>query len=259
MDRNSFFTGFAKGMLWLGGPLALGLVFSSAIISKAIENSKEPRRTVSVKGFAEKKIISDAALWNCQISARSPVITDAYAKIRKDLALVISGLEACGIKKDEIEVLQVSIENIFKTDAKGRSTGEVENFILRQELNVKTPEVAKIKNIGGEMSKLIEKGVEINSQPPQYFYTKLDELKIELLGKAALDARGRAEQLASSNKASVGPLQKVNQGVFQITPALSTDTSNSGCYDTSTIEKSIKSVITAKYYIIEKDTNSEKK
>jgi hypothetical protein len=95
----------------------------------------------------------------------------------------------------------------------------------------------------------MREGIRYESRAPEYFYTKLDDLKIQMLGEAAKDARNRAEQLVSASGAKVGPLRSAQQGVFQITPPHSTDTSDYGVLDTSTVEKSIKAVVTMEYGI----------
>lgn len=106
-----------------------------------------------------------------------------------------------------------------------------------------------VTRISRESSELIKEGVEFNSSSPQYFYTKVNDLKIEMLGEATKDAKLRAEQLAINSGGKVGALRSAAQGVFQITTAYSTEVSDHGIYDTSTIEKSIKAVVTVQYSI----------
>ena len=79
---------------------------------------------------------------------------------------------------------------------------------------------------------------------------KIEELKINMQGEAAKDARLRAEELVSKSSGSkIGPLRSAQQGVFQITPAFSTSTSDYGEFDTSSIAKRIKAVVTMEYAI----------
>ena len=63
----------------------------------------------------------------------------------------------------------------------------------------------------------MEKGIELNSNAPEYYYTKLNELKIDLLAKASADARVRAKTIAENSNASLSGIKKANMGVFQIT------------------------------------------
>jgi hypothetical protein len=60
-------------------------------------------------------------------------------------------------------------------------------------LTVDSRDIDKIEKVSREVTELIETGIEFNSSPPSYYYTKLSELKVDLLAKASADARQRAE------------------------------------------------------------------
>ena len=85
--------------------------------------------------------------------------------------------------------------------------------------------------------------------PPEYVYTKLDGLKVEMIGKATANAKDRAQIIAEKGKFRLGPIASVRVGVFQITPLHSTKISNYGINDTSSIDKEIKSVVEIQYFV----------
>ncbi|MBW1789207.1 MAG: SIMPL domain-containing protein [Deltaproteobacteria bacterium] len=87
------------------------------------------------------------------------------------------------------------------------------------------------------------------SFPPRYYSSKFDEIKIDLIGAATRNARQRADQFADNSGVKVGSLASASQGVFQVTPVHSTEISGYGRYDTSTIEKSVKAVVTITYSV----------
>ena len=78
---------------------------------------------------------------------------------------------------------------------------------------------------------------------PEFTYSKLADKRVDMLAKAAKDARVRAEAIALQAGSEVGGLKKVNTGVFQITVPNSTRVSSWGSYDTSTIKKDITAVM----------------
>ncbi len=92
-------------------------------------------------------------------------------------------------------------------------------------------------------------GSETIISQPQYYYTKLDDLKIEMVGNATENARSRAQVIASKGKFHLGPIGSVRVGIFQITPINSTDVSDYGINDTSSIHKEIKSVVEIRYFV----------
>lgn len=92
-------------------------------------------------------------------------------------------------------------------------------------------------------------GVQFESLPPQYFYTKLADLKIEMLSLATEDAVKRAEQIAKSTGTKVERLRSAYMGVFQITPLYSTEVSDYGINDTTSIDKEITAVVNCEFLI----------
>jgi hypothetical protein len=96
---------------------------------------------------------------------------------------------------------------------------------------------------------LVKEGVELNVAAPQFYVSDLHDTKLELLGRATDDAYRRAVTLARNSHGKVGALTSAQQGVFQITARHSTDTSGYGLYDTTSIEKTAKAVVTLDYAI----------
>ena len=89
---------------------------------------------------------------------------------------------------------------------------------------------------------MTEQGVNISGYEPSYFYSKLSDLKVEMLEKASKDAKQRATAMLKATHNRVGKIQSVQMGVFQITPEDSNNVSDSGLSDTTSIRKKVTSV-----------------
>jgi len=240
---------------WLGGFLlgvflSVGIIIASLVIAKTIERVKFQNQRIQVKGFAERTITSDIAVWKGKITARSPELVTAYDTLQSDLEKVLSYLQQQGIREEDVAIPSVTTTIQYKRTEKGVITNVVEGYVLGQTVGITSPNVEHIAGIANEATVLIKEGIEFASFPPQYFYTKLDDMKIELLGEATKNAGMRAEQLAENSGSEVGTLKYASQGVFQITPVYSTKVSDYGIYDTTTIKKSVKAVVTIEYSII---------
>jgi hypothetical protein len=95
---------------------------------------------------------------------------------------------------------------------------------------------------------LLEQGITIESQAPLYFYSKLGELKLEMLAAAGKDARSRADNiLKSAGGASIGKLVVADMGIININPANSSSTSEEGNNDVSSMEKDIITIVHATF------------
>ena len=107
---------------------------------------------------------------------------------------------------------------------------------------IKSDDVEKIKEISTNLQSLIDKGVEININSTDYYYSKLADKKIKLLEDAAQDAKERAKAMLKPTHTRLGKIKSIQMGVFQITPVNSTNVSDSGISDTSTIDKKVTAV-----------------
>jgi len=107
--------------------------------------------------------------------------------------------------------------------------------------------VDAIEELIKKSDQLISEGVPFQGWGAQYLYTKLADLRIEMLGEAMKDATERARVMAESSDSKLGELRDAKMGVFQVTPRNSTDVSDYGYYDTSSKEKDITAVVKASY------------
>jgi len=237
------------GLFFLGLTLALGMIFGSYFISSALLKIKLNNGTITVKGCAEKKITSDFVKWDCVLNIPQNNLKDAYAKLESDRERLVAYLQNAGIRKEDIHFTPVSMSTIYKLNEQGLQTNTVEGYILSQDFSMGSQEVTKISKIASEITELLQEDVHVISFRPQYYYLNLDALKISMLGEAAKDAKNRAEKLANNSGSKVGILRSAQQGVFQITPAYSNSCSDYGECDTTSIDKTIKAIVTMEYNI----------
>ena len=64
-----------------------------------------------------------------------------------------------------------------------------------------------------------------------------------MMGEATKDARARAEVIAEAAGSNVGSVRSAATGVVQITPRFSTEVSDYGMNDVTSIEKDITTVV----------------
>ena len=128
-------------------------------------------------------------------------------------------------------------------------TNEIAYYNLSKPIILKSNDVQKVKKISVDIQNLISEGIEINPMEPQYYYSKLSDLKVKLLQDATTDAKERASAMLSATHNKTGSIQSVKMGVFQITPVDSTSVSDMGINDTSTIEKKVTAVANVTFRI----------
>ncbi len=246
---NKLISASGVGMFLLGTSLAFGVMYSSQTLSKALVKMRQDNM-IRVKGVSEEKITSNYATWRCLVSAKSSDLAQAFMKIERSRNSAAEYLKASGISDGQLSTGPISTCYEFKHNEKtGEKTNVIENYVLRQTLEVKSHDVRKIDNISKSVTDLIKQGIEISSLPPEYVNLGIEDIKLNLLAKATKNGYERAEILAKNSGGKVGSLNSASQGVFQITSANSTEVDDYGRYDTCSIEKSARAVVTLEFRI----------
>ena len=236
----------------LGLCIAGATIFSTMILSKGVIQVKRlSEEVIEVTGSAEKDIVSDYIVWKSGFTRRSPKLKDAYAKLQDDLVKVKKYLLSKGIKDDEIIVSQVETSTLYKKNEKGNNTNDIEGYLVGQVVEVRSHDVKRITDISRESTELLDQDIQFISDLPQYFYTKLPELKIEMLAKATENAKARAEKMAASTGNKIGAIRSARMGQFQINAANSYDVSWYGNHDTSSYDKKVIAIAHASFAVKE--------
>jgi hypothetical protein len=248
---------FKKFLGWslFGLVISLGLILSSFIVTSGLVKAKNPN-TIVVTGSAKKQITSDRVVWRGSFYNQSPQMTAAYDKLQIDAKKVKEYLISKGISEKDIVLTSINTSNINEIMPNGQYSNKIAEYRLSQDVTISMQDndansknVEKITTISREITELINQGVQFQSNPPQYYYTKIADLKVDMLGKATADAKSRVDQIATSTESKVGALRSANMGVFQITPLYSTEVTDYGINDNSSLEKEITAVVNCTFEI----------
>lgn len=240
------------GLSVLGLTLGLAIIGGSYIVGHTVKEIHLANRTIDVKGYAELDVVSDLGKWTFTIKSRATTLEDAHKKLKNDKKVLLNYLAEMGISDESIEFSAAYTNELMKNvTAQNYSyqTNEVEFYEARQLITVQNSDVYKIKEAAEKSGSLAEKGISLEGAFVEFYCTKIADIKTDLLGEATQNAVLRAEQLAKYANSKVGRLQSARQGVFQITPEYSTDVSDYGVSDTSSIRKKAKSVATVSFSI----------
>lgn len=231
--------------LLAGLALAAGLCFASVIFTRAWTRISEAQ-VINVTGSARKDVRSDLVLWRAGFSSDAPTLAEAHAQSQADLARVETFLRAAG--QHDYAVRPVQVTDLFeriKTE-EGETTRRT-GYRIRQSISIRSTDVKSLPKLASDAVRLLEQGVALASEGMEFIYTKAGEAKIEMMGEAAKDARTRAEQIAAQGGRALKELRSARMGVVQINPLYSSATSWEGNNDTSSLEKTITTTVTATF------------
>lgn len=233
--------------------VVVSLVTSTVVAARAYQargaQAASQDNTLTVKGATRKRIRSDRAVWQIRVRSDDRELPAAFAVLERGVERVRAFLAAREFKPEEIGLSAIETATHYLRDAKGNETREVAGYSLNRDCWVTTQNVDAVSAAAGQVTELIQEGILVFSQGPAYYYDGLAELKVELTGAASRDARSRADEMARAAGCRVAEVQSVRMGVLQITRPYSTDVSDYGVYDTSSIEKDVQAVVTATFRI----------
>lgn len=221
-------------------------VLTILICAKMITTSVSGN-VIAVTGSASEIVKSDKGTLNFDIIVKKATKKEAYNAVQSQIGIVEKYLQ--DKKISNIEIRTVNGYYNYKRESNGAYTNIPESYNLSQPVTITSNNVELIKEISNDITNLINQGVDINVYSPSYSYSGLPELKVSLLEKASNDAKARAASMLKATHNSVGKIHSVRMGVYQITPVDSTDVSDMGVNDSSTIDKKVTAVANISFKI----------
>ncbi|WP_027138546.1 SIMPL domain-containing protein [Gaetbulibacter saemankumensis] len=220
---------------------AIAIVIASIILGNAVVNRNKKAGNISVTGLGQTNFTSDLIVWEARFSQINKDLKQAYTDLKKDKETISEYFRSKGLHDSVIVFNAVSTNKTTKPNYSddGKYIGEeFTGYTLNQTLQINSKEVEKVEKISREVTELLNKGIQLYSMTPRYYYTKLEDLKIEMISRATENARVRAVSIAKNSGAQLGELSTANMGIFQITGQNSNeDYSWGGVYNTSSKEK----------------------
>ncbi len=235
-----------KNYYYLTGIIGGSLIIAALVFGLFFYNARSDSETLAVTGQAKTQIKSDLAKWQSNFS-RTVTIYDlkiGYAQMNKDLSEVKNFFKNNGVSEDKLTISPVFMDEVYKYNQYESGPKE---YTLRQTVELQLADVDKVTELAKKTNEIISQGVIYSAMPVEYFYSKLSETRMELLGKAVQDAKARALKIAESSGGKLSQIKSVTVGVTQVMPVNSTDVTDYGTYDTSTINKEVTITVKASF------------
>jgi hypothetical protein len=147
----------------------------------------------------------------------------------------------------------VTVKGVAERDvlANAYRSGPTESrFIINQVLMVRSDQPQQIRDASQSVGELVAAGVVLSASGgpgygPTFLFTRLNDLKPEMIAEATASARRAAEQFASDSSSRLGGIRRANQGVFVILPR----DRAMGIDQQGQLNKTLRVVSTISYYL----------
>ena len=231
--------------------LAVALVLSAYMIAQGLKEFRSFERIVTVKGLATQDVEADIAVWPIKHVVTGDDLPDLQAKIEKNSSKINDFLIAQGLSKTDIISKTANVYDKL-AQAYGEPNILSNRYILSETIMVSTNNIDGVDKASQNAGDLIRDGIPLvrdmdpmGAGNPAYIYTKLNDIKPEMISTATKNARASAEQFASDSGASIGRINQADQGMFVILPR----NSDNNYMERSERLKTVRVVSTLKFYI----------
>ncbi|MCA9404441.1 MAG: SIMPL domain-containing protein [Candidatus Omnitrophica bacterium] len=232
------------GLFLLGLSLAVGISIGGYFIGQTMYNAKVALNTAEAKGLAEREVQADRAEWRVSFSATGRTRADVpnlYTQAEGTQQVIIDLLKASGFTDNEIATDALSYS--FREFRNNEQIVTDQDHTISGAVSVSTDKVRLVGAARAKMSRLIADGHNILSGQPIYRFTRLNEIKPEMLREATKNARLAANEFAANAGVKVGGIRSARQGGFNIRDA------GEEYGDTRKIDKMVRVVTTIDFYL----------
>lgn len=233
-----------------GGLIGLGVASGGFLAGEALLKSRLGFRTVTVKGLSEREAKADLGFWPIRFVATGPTLEAARAALETSENSVKAFLAGRGFAEADYSVQNIQVEDRM-AGYNAQQTPQDTRFVLTEDMLVKSTDVQKLADTSRAIGDLLKSGVVFSSDAynagPSFIFTKIADLKSEMLTEATKRAREAAENFATESGAKVGDIQTANQGIIEVNPAVAIPNDRPD----KQIDKKVRVVTTITYFLVD--------
>lgn len=234
--------------------LIVGIALSFAFITigqkvyDGLTHFRSYDRYITVKGLATKDVDADLAVWSITFNVAGETLAGAQENLAASDKIVRDFLKANGLKPEQIRLQTMNVVD-RKAQIYNNGGDMTLRFILSQTLVARTNDTAAMVKASQNISDLVKAGVTLGDPNgggngvPQYLFTKINDIKPELIAEATKNARVSAEQFAKDSGQDIGSIRTANQGYIQI------EARDPGVSESESPQKSVRVVTTIDYLL----------
>jgi len=208
-----------SGLILIGVSIIAGLFILGFFMNQSVKTFKGYDRTVTVRGLAEQEHLANLIIWPVQFTVASNNQQEIYKMLEDNVERVTLFLKERGIIEEEISV-DLPVVTDRSAQRWGGENGGQFRYVASQAVTVYSERVEDVREVMRNAGELGKKGVIISggdySLRTEYLFTRLNEIKPEMIEAATKEARKVAEKFAEDSNSELGKIKTASQGLFSI-------------------------------------------
>lgn len=199
--------------------IAIGLLCLGLAVRGGMKMFSQRDRAVNVKGLAEMEVQADKVIWPMPFKEVGNDLLSLHNNIANKTEAIVTFLKANGLTDDEIGISAPVV-----IDMQAERYGNNENpyrYNITSVITVTSNQVDAVRKLMSNQGELLKQGIAISggeyNYQVQYLYTKLNDIKPQMIEEATKNAREAAAKFAEDSDSRLGKIKSANQGQFSIT------------------------------------------
>lgn len=220
--------------------IAFGLGFAGYLIQEGLVMMKAMDRYVTVKGLAERETKADKAIWRLQFSYAHDELSAAYQGIEGSQKKIQEFLTSKGFKVEEVQLEPISV-----TDNEGSGysqSNKIKRYNASAAIVLTTNNIDLVRNTLQQTGSVVQAGILLTSSEVHFLFTKLNDIKPDMLNLATANAKDAANAFAKNSGSTLGEIRQASQGLFTVQNA-------NDDYGDNDPNKKVRVVTTVQYYL----------
>lgn len=223
--------------------LAIGIIAGGYLLGDGLRRARMADRAVTMRGLAERNVTADLATWTISFTAQGNELSAVQAESDRDARTVAAFFAAAGFPANAVTDAGGSVNQYYD------SNRGVNNVTVNRRVQLRTTDVMRARRTYARQFELIRGGVAIQEgSGMQYVFTRLNDVKPQMIAQATQDARRGAEQFARDSGTAVGGIRSATQGYFSI-GARAGDVSEEGSGGNDSPFQKVRVVTTIEFYL----------
>jgi hypothetical protein len=238
--------------------LSLAFFAGSLVISRALVRFRTGDRYITVKGFSEREVKADLAVWSVKVRAVTNDLLEGSRQIEEAKNKVVTFLLQNGIRQEEIIPQDLVVNDRQANEYTPPNSSERFRYVIEKTIQVRSNDVDNVLKVSRMTDDLLRVGVALTTTNDwrgaglKFIFTGLNQIKPVMLAEATRNARDAALQFTRESNTRLGKMRMAAQGLFSIVDRdeFLAGQGEGGYYSgSSDLYKKVRVVITVEYSI----------
>jgi len=202
--------------------LSIAILVGFVLLGRSMERFRKEDRFVTVKGFSEREVKSDLAVWSIYIRIPGNDLSEGSKATELAKEQIFGFLKKNGIAADEILQKEIQVSDRQANEYGPENASSKYRYVISKLIQVRSSNVDTVLKVSQMADELVKSGVTMapnndwQNNGVRFMFKGLNKIKPEMLAEATRNARTAAVEFTKESGTELGKMRKASQGLFTV-------------------------------------------